>query len=105
MVFSRFTRLWYAKVSKTDREKFETMIHEYLENRENLLYTFVLVDVRHEPQKLDIEFADALRMASLNPARFLKLDHELGRIAPGYRASLVHLDQKLNVLETWVDGA
>jgi GTP-binding protein len=50
----------YAKVSKTDREKFEKMIHEYLENRENLLYTFVLVDVRHEPQKLDIEFINML---------------------------------------------
>ena len=50
----------YAKVSKTDREKFEKMIHEYLENRENLLYTFVLVDIRHEPQKLDMEFVNNL---------------------------------------------
>jgi N-acetylglucosamine-6-phosphate deacetylase len=61
--------------------------------------------VRYAIQKLGVDFSHALRMASLNPARFLKLDHELGRIAPGYRASLVHLDQKLNVLETWVDGA
>lgn len=50
----------YAKVSKTDREKFERMIHEYLENRENLIYTFVLVDIRHEPQKLDMEFMNNL---------------------------------------------
>lgn len=50
----------YAKVSKTDREKFEKMIHEYLENRENLIYTFVLVDIRHEPQKLDMEFMNNL---------------------------------------------
>jgi GTP-binding protein len=50
----------YAKVSKTDREKFEKMIHEYLENRENLMYTFVLVDIRHEPQKLDMEFMNNL---------------------------------------------
>ena len=50
----------YAKVSKVDREKFEKMIHEYLENRENLIYTFVLVDVRHEPQKLDLEFINTL---------------------------------------------
>ncbi|MEA5458039.1 ribosome biogenesis GTP-binding protein YihA/YsxC [Arcicella sp. LKC2W] len=50
----------YAKVSKVDREKFERMIHEYLENRENLIYTFVLVDVRHEPQKLDLEFINTL---------------------------------------------
>ena len=50
----------YAKVSKTDREKFEKMIHEYLENRENLIYTFVLVDIRHEPQKLDMDFMNNL---------------------------------------------
>jgi GTP-binding protein len=50
----------YAKVSKVEREKFERMIHEYLENRENLIYTFVLVDVRHEPQKLDLEFINTL---------------------------------------------
>ncbi len=50
----------YAKVSKVDREKFELMIHEYLENRENLVYTFVLVDIRHEPQKLDLEFINTL---------------------------------------------
>jgi GTP-binding protein len=50
----------YAKVSKTEREKFEKMIHEYLENRENLMYTFVLVDIRHEPQKLDMEFMNNL---------------------------------------------
>jgi GTP-binding protein len=50
----------YAKVSKTEREKFEKMIHEYLENRQNLIYTFVLVDIRHEPQKLDMEFMNNL---------------------------------------------
>lgn len=50
----------YAKVSKTDREKFEKMIHQYLENRENLIYTFVLVDIRHEPQKIDMEFMNNL---------------------------------------------
>jgi GTP-binding protein len=50
----------YAKVSKTDREKFEKMIHEYLENRENLIYTFVLIDIRHEPQKIDLEFMSTL---------------------------------------------
>jgi N-acetylglucosamine-6-phosphate deacetylase len=43
-------------------------------------------------------------MASLNPAAFLRLDHELGRIAPGYRASLVLLDEALHVRQTWIDG-
>jgi len=47
---------------------------------------------------------DVLRMASLIPAQFLRLDHELGRIAPGYRADLVLLDDSLQVRETWIGG-
>jgi N-acetylglucosamine-6-phosphate deacetylase len=43
-------------------------------------------------------------MASLNPATFLKRDRELGRIAPGYLASLVHLRDDLRVVQTWIDG-
>ena len=34
----------------------DKMIHEYLQNRDNLIATFVLIDVRHEPQKVDLEF-------------------------------------------------
>jgi N-acetylglucosamine-6-phosphate deacetylase len=43
-------------------------------------------------------------MASLIPAQFLRLDHELGRIAPGYRADLVLLDESLQVRQTWING-
>lgn len=53
---------------------------------------------------LDLDLGEALRMASLYPAAFLRLDHELGRIAQGYRASLVHLDDDLAVRRTWIDG-
>jgi N-acetylglucosamine-6-phosphate deacetylase len=53
---------------------------------------------------LDVDPARAARMASANPAAFLKLDAELGRIEPGYRASLVLADDRLNVIETWIDG-
>ena len=60
--------------------------------------------VRFCVEKLNVGLEDALRMASLNPAAFLRRDHELGRIKPGYLASLVHLDDDLHVLETWVDG-
>ena len=44
-------------------------------------------------------------MAAGAPAAFLGLGHELGRIAPGYRANLVLLDDDLEVSETWIDGA
>lgn len=60
--------------------------------------------VRNSVNRLGLGLPDVLRMASLNPAAFLRLDHELGRIAPGYRASLVLLDDSLNVQQTWIDG-
>ena len=60
--------------------------------------------VRNTVQRLGLSLPDALRMASLHPAAFLRLDHELGRIAPGYRASLVLLDDDLQVRDTWIDG-
>lgn len=50
----------YAKVSKSERASFDKMIHEYLQNRDNLIATFVLIDVRHEPQKVDLEFMQKL---------------------------------------------
>ncbi len=50
----------YAKVSKTEREKFEKMIMDYLSLRSNLVCTFVLIDVRHEPQKIDLAFMETL---------------------------------------------
>jgi N-acetylglucosamine-6-phosphate deacetylase len=60
--------------------------------------------VRNTVRRLGVALPDALRMASLHPAAFLKLDQELGRIAPGYRASLVLLDEDLQVRDTWIDG-
>jgi len=46
----------YAKVSKKSREKFSELIKGYILNREQLVVLFVLVDVRHDPQKIDLEF-------------------------------------------------
>jgi GTP-binding protein len=46
----------YAKISRSEREKWEIMIDQFLNDRENLMCTFVLIDVRLEPQKIDLEF-------------------------------------------------
>ncbi|GAB4284521.1 MAG: ribosome biogenesis GTP-binding protein YihA/YsxC [Marinilabiliales bacterium] len=46
----------YAKVSKTEREKWEKMIEHYIINRTNLMCLFLLIDARHEPLKSDIDF-------------------------------------------------
>jgi N-acetylglucosamine-6-phosphate deacetylase len=60
--------------------------------------------VRYCVERLGVTLENALRMASLNPASFLRRDHDLGRIQPGYFASLVHLSDDLRVLKTWIDG-
>jgi N-acetylglucosamine-6-phosphate deacetylase len=60
--------------------------------------------VRNVVRRLGLALPVALRMASLNPAAFLRLDHELGRVAPGYRADLVLLDDDLTVKQTWIGG-
>lgn len=50
----------YARVSQKDRENWQKMIKNYLLHRENLLTVFVLIDSRHEPQKIDLEFINFL---------------------------------------------
>ena len=46
----------YARVSKVIRKDFEKLITNYILNRKNLVNLFVLVDSRHSPQKIDVEF-------------------------------------------------
>lgn len=48
----------YAKVSKTAKKKFQKFITDYFEKRQQLVAAFVLVDIRHEPQKIDLEFME-----------------------------------------------
>jgi GTP-binding protein len=46
----------YAKVSKTQKEKFQGFITDYFFKREQLTCAFVLIDIRLEPQKIDLDF-------------------------------------------------
>lgn len=46
----------YASVSKDQRLAFAKFIKKYLENRENLMCLFVLLDSRLKPQKIDMDF-------------------------------------------------
>lgn len=50
----------YAKVSQNSRRRWEQMIENYIRKRENLINLFVLIDSRHEPQKIDLEFVNQL---------------------------------------------
>ena len=50
----------YAKRAQKLRKEWTKMIEDYLRKRENLLNIFILIDARHEPQKIDLEFIDSL---------------------------------------------
>jgi GTP-binding protein len=50
----------WAKVSKTEKDKWGATTRYYLRNRENLQYVLVLIDSRLEPQKIDLEFCNWL---------------------------------------------
>ena len=52
----------YAKVSKTERAKFQKLINNYVNKREQLINMFVLLDCRVSPQKSDLEFMEFLGM-------------------------------------------
>ena len=59
--------------------------------------------VRYAIQSLDVAPEEALRMASLYPAQFLHAPH-LGRIASGYQADMVLLDDNWQVIQSWIGG-
>jgi N-acetylglucosamine-6-phosphate deacetylase len=59
---------------------------------------------RNAMDMLGCSMVEASRLASGNPARFLRLDGKTGAIAPGLRADLVHLDEDRRVRRTWIGG-
>ena len=61
--------------------------------------------VRNAVRLAQIPLEDALRAASLTPARFLGLDDERGVLVPGARADLVAMGDNLTVVTTWLDGS
>ena len=67
-------------------------------------HTHMAQAVRNAVEMLAIDLPEAIQMATRNPAAFLGLDSQLGRIAAGYRANLVLADDSLRVLDTWIDG-
>ena len=50
----------YAKVSKQERNEIKKLIHGYFEKRKQLVNIFVLIDSRHKPQKIDVDFINML---------------------------------------------
>ena len=87
----------YARLSKDGREKLKTMIEDYTLERKELVCLFVLVDSRHEPQKIDLEFIQWLGEEGVPFALvFTKADKlSKGRLAANLEA------YKARLLEEW----
>jgi GTP-binding protein len=67
----------FAKISLSSRRRWEQMIENYLRKRENLEMVFVLIDARHSPQKLDLDFIKNLGLWQIPFALiFTKADKE-----------------------------
>lgn len=90
----------YARVSKSLKEKFQSIVTDYVIKRQQLVCLFILVDIRHEPQKIDLEF---MRMIGEEEIPFaiiftkadkLKNDAEIERNVEAYKKIL---------LEEWED--
>ncbi|AXE20264.1 YihA family ribosome biogenesis GTP-binding protein [Runella rosea] len=87
----------YAKVSQADRKVWGEMINNYLFQRENLICTFVLIDSRIEPQKVDLEFMEKL---GSNGVPFALIFTKTDKLTAAQLQN--HLsDYKKKLLETW----
>lgn len=89
----------FAKASKTDRQKWEKFIRRYLLRRKNLYCVCVLIDARHEPQNVDLEFMQWLGESAIPfVIVFTKTDKlnktELATFEENYANKM---------LETWVE--
>lgn len=121
----------FAKVSISQRKKWETMIEDFLRKRETLAHVFLLIDSRHEPQKLDLEFVNRMgkweipftliftksdkenqRTVAANVKSFLQKMRESWQFLPGHfitsaekktgRAGILQLIGEMN--EDWEKG-
>lgn len=89
----------YAKVSKSLRKDFEKLITNYILNRKNLVNLFVLIDIRHNPQKIDIEF---IEWCGENGIPFSIVFTKLDKMKPNAAKENVE-KYKEELLKTW-DG-
>ena len=89
----------YARVSKSMRRDFEKIITNYILNRKNVVNLFVLVDVRHTPQKIDVEF---IEWCGENGVPFSIVFTKSDKLKPNTIITNVE-DYKTELLKTWED--
>ncbi|MFL0353928.1 ribosome biogenesis GTP-binding protein YihA/YsxC [Xanthomarina sp. GH4-25] len=87
----------YAKVSKSAKKTFQKFITQYFNLREQLVSAFVLVDIRHQPQPIDLEF---MQWLGENGIPFSIIFTKADKLRP--KAIENHVEDYKNILlETW----
>lgn len=89
----------YARVSKTSKRAFQKFITAYFAERKQLVSAFVLVDIRHKPQPIDLEF---MQWLGENQIPFSIIFTKADKLKPKAIERHIH-DYKNVLLETWED--
>ncbi|MEP3839100.1 MAG: ribosome biogenesis GTP-binding protein YihA/YsxC [Algibacter sp.] len=87
----------YARVSKSSKKIFQKFITQYFGLREQLVTAFVLVDIRHTPQPIDLEF---MQWLGENGIPFSIIFTKADKLRPQAIEKHVN-DYKTILLETW----
>lgn len=87
----------YARVSKKAKKTFQKFITEYFAKRKQLVCAFVLIDVRHSPQKIDLEFMHYL---GENGIPFAMIFTKADKLKPNALQRNID-DYQQTMLETW----
>lgn len=88
----------YAKRSKTIQQKLEHMISSYILQREQLVNLFVLIDIRHDPQKIDMEFITWLGQSGIPFSIIFTKADKIGNEQKARKAAKKYME---TLKETW----
>lgn len=84
----------YAKISLSVKEKFQKLISRYILSRENLYCLFVLIDIRHSPQQIDLEFITWLGENSVPFAIIFTKADKVGKVTASQNVAAYSLELK-----------
>lgn len=87
----------FARVGQSNRERLKSIIEDYILEREQLTNLFILLDCRHEPQKIDLEF---IEWAGENGVPFALVFTKADKLSKGKLASNIET-YKQTLLESW----
>ena len=87
----------YARVSKSSKRIFQKFITQYFSKRQQLALAFVLIDCRHKPQKIDLEF---MQWMGENQVPFSIIFTKQDKMQPSILTKNIE-DYKLKMLESW----